>query len=988
MKETVMKSRYSLGWTLMLIAMALSFVPAATALVQPVAALSACDWAQFVADVTVPDGTTFAPNTAFTKTWRLKNIGTCTWTTSYALVFDTGDRMGGPASVNLSNTVYPGQTVDLSISLTAPAAAGHYIGYWKFKNAAGVLFGIGSTMNKSWWVEINVSGSSPGVAYDFAANYCSATWYSLQYSLPCPGTDGDSRGFVLKVDRPQLEDGTYDTGSGLITNPQNAYNGDIHGAFPAFRVQSGDKFRATVNCAYGATSCFVTFRLDYQIGNGPINTLWSFREKYEGLYFRTNVDLSSLAGQDVKFILTVLATGSAVGDRALWSNPAIVRPGGGPPPPPPPPSGNKFDFGTAASPVAAGYTRVTETTAFSSGGYGWTDTSSLESRDRGAPADDLLRDFVMSTTAARTFKLTIPNGSYAVTVTMGDHDYAHDNMVVKANGTTMLADVDSAVGAFTVRTFNVTVTGGTLALEFSDAGGNDPTWIVNALTVSSSSPPPAGCDRAQFIADVTVPDGTVFLPGASFSKTWRLKNVGTCTWTTSYLLVFDTGDKMGGPDAMNLPNIVTPGQTVDLTVNLTAPVSAGSYRGYWKFQNANGVRFGIGADGTKSWWVDIRVAGPTPTPGTPGPSPTPGTGTMYDFAANACSAVWSSDAGRLPCPGTDGDQRGFVLKVSNPQLENGTVDPRLGLLTYPQNIWNGYILGIFPPYHVKTGDRFRSIVNCAYGATSCYVIFRLDYQTGTGPITTYWAFIEKYEGQYYQADLDLSPLVGQDIKFILHVLSAGSPTGDRALWVAPIIYNPASIVTAGAPITATATPTAPTPTATTTLQAPTPTATTTLQAPTPTATGTSTSGWNNYQNVKYGFSFAFPPGSSIASQSDNAGRVYLPFAPATNLAQKYVDVSVVEGAATCKSPQTNPQASSENVTINGIQFLKETGSEGAAGNIYDWTGYSTTKGTACISLTFVLHSTNPGVYPTPPPLFDKAAESAVFSSIMATYASQ
>ncbi len=104
--------------------------------------------------------------------------------------------------------------------------------------------------------------------------------------------------------------------------------------------------------------------------------------------------------------------------------------------------------------------------------------------------------------------------------------------------------------------------------------------------------------------------------------------------------------------------------------------------------------------------------------------------------------------------------------------------------------------------------------------------------------------------------------------------------------------------------------------------------------------------------------------------------------------EKYIDVSVVEGAATCKSPSSSPMATSENVTINGIAFLKETGQEGAAGNIYDWIGYSTTKGSACISLTLVLHSTNPDNYVTPPPVYDKTAESAVFPAIMSTYANQ
>jgi len=105
-------------------------------------------------------------------------------------------------------------------------------------------------------------------------------------------------------------------------------------------------------------------------------------------------------------------------------------------------------------------------------------------------------------------------------------------MVVKANGATKLADVDTAQGAFVTSTFNVTVTNGSLEVEFSDAGGSDPTWIVNHMTVApATQPPPAGCDRAQFISDVTVPDGTTFAPGATFTKTWRLKNSGTCTWT-------------------------------------------------------------------------------------------------------------------------------------------------------------------------------------------------------------------------------------------------------------------------------------------------------------------------------------------------------------------------------------------------------------------------------------------------------------------------
>src|SRR5215211_8277531 len=157
-----MKSKVQAASALLLIALMLSFIPAA-ALPSGASAAQACtDRAQFVSDVTVPDGTRYDPGATFTKTWRLRNVGTCTWTTSYTMVFDSGAQMGSTASVAMPSSVPPGQNVDLSVNMTAPNAAGHYIGYWKFKNANGVTFGIGVNANRSWWVEINVTGTSTG----------------------------------------------------------------------------------------------------------------------------------------------------------------------------------------------------------------------------------------------------------------------------------------------------------------------------------------------------------------------------------------------------------------------------------------------------------------------------------------------------------------------------------------------------------------------------------------------------------------------------------------------------------------------------------------------------------------------------------------------------------------------------------------------------------------------------------------------------------
>ena len=687
---------------MLLLAVLMTLMPGGTT----TASAASCYWAQFVSDVTIPDGTNFAANTAFKKTWRIKNIGTCAWNSNdVSLIFDSGEKMGAPASLALPTTVNPGATVDITVDMTSPAAAGHYFGYWKFKSNSGGTFGIGSNANKSFWVEIYVNSTSTA-GYDFTANAASAAWSSGVGAFTFPGADNNANGFAFKVDQPKLESGVTASQAGLLMGPNNVTNGFVKAVYPAFRVQNGDRFQATIGCEAGATNCYVSYGLYYKIGNGAETTFWTFREKYEGWTYNVNLDLSKFAGQDVSFILVTSAYGSPTGDRAFWVNPIIARAGGAPPP---------------TTPVTPG----------------------------------------------------------------------------------------------------------------------------TPSTPSTSQP--NACDRAQFISDVTVPDGQSFAPGIGFSKTWRLKNVGSCTWS-NYSIMFDTGEKMGGPDSALIPASVAPGQTVDITLQLTSPTTAGTYRGYWKLKNSTGVPFGIGSAGTKSFWVEIKVTGtgivPT-TPVTPGTPITPGTpataipGTVYDFAANVCTAKWYSGAGELPCPGANNDAKGFVL-ISNPsKIETGANDPRTGLITFPQNINNGYIQGIYPSYLVKSGDKFRATIGCEAGATSCYVVFRLDYsESGTSSIVTYWAFVEKFEGQVYNADIDLSALVGKNVKFILTVLSTGSAAGDRALWVAPIIYNGAS-----SPVPATATFTStPTlgPTATGTGTA---TATNTgapTQTPTPTATGTPT----------------------------------------------------------------------------------------------------------------------------------------------------
>ncbi len=134
-------------------------IPTNTSVPSPTAVPIPCNRAQFVTDVTIPDGTPIAPNAAFTKTWRLTNTGTCTWTSGYQLVFHNGDAMGAPAGYAqslTSGTVPPNASIDISVNLTAPTAAGTYKGYWRLREPGGVYFGLGNA-NNDFWVAITVS---------------------------------------------------------------------------------------------------------------------------------------------------------------------------------------------------------------------------------------------------------------------------------------------------------------------------------------------------------------------------------------------------------------------------------------------------------------------------------------------------------------------------------------------------------------------------------------------------------------------------------------------------------------------------------------------------------------------------------------------------------------------------------------------------------------------------------------------------------------
>jgi len=134
--------------------------------------------------------------------------------------------------------------------------------------------------------------------------------------------------------------------------------------------------------------------------------------------------------------------------------------------------------------------------------------------------------------------------------------------------------------------------------------------------VPPTAPPPGSsnivpCYRAEYVADVTIPDGTIVSPGASFMKRWSVKNTGSCTWNSSYKFVFMDGDVLGGAYVYNFPAVAAPNQTVEIPIQLYAPTENGAFTGYWKIQAPDKTVFGVGQY-DQSLSVSIVVGSGTP----------------------------------------------------------------------------------------------------------------------------------------------------------------------------------------------------------------------------------------------------------------------------------------------------------------------------------------------------------------------------------------
>ncbi len=194
--------------------------------------------------------------------------------------------------------------------------------------------------------------------------------------------------------------------------------------------------------------------------------------------------------------------------------------------------------------------------------------------------------------------------------------------------------------AASVRAYNISSVGSdpaTISITVSPAASQSP--VPSAGPSAAATAASACANTSAFVADVTVPDGTLLAPGQTFNKIWRIRNSGSCTWGTGYQLVFVTGEAMTASTVIAVPN-TAPGATVDLLVAMTASTTPGVHAGQWRLKSASGTVFG------DSLSVSINVQSPAaPTATTAPPTITPTT---------------------VPAPASGSCISGFVWRMASP----------------------------------------------------------------------------------------------------------------------------------------------------------------------------------------------------------------------------------------------------------------------------------------------------------------------------------
>ena len=116
-----------------------------------------------------------------------------------------------------------------------------------------------------------------------------------------------------------------------------------------------------------------------------------------------------------------------------------------------------------------------------------------------------------------------------------------------------------------------------------------------AINLPGANPSPsiaiAGCLNSALVKDVSIPTGTEIQAGTAFTKTWLIKNTGTCTWNRDFRITFVAGSLLGS-DTTRIRKIVEPGASAEISLEMTAPQASGTVSTAWQMSSDSGQLFG------------------------------------------------------------------------------------------------------------------------------------------------------------------------------------------------------------------------------------------------------------------------------------------------------------------------------------------------------------------------------------------------------------
>lgn len=311
-------------------------------------------------------------------------------------------------------------------------------------------------------------------------------------------------------------------------------------------------------------------------------------------------------------------------------------------------------------------------------------------------------------------------------------------------------------------------------------GTVSPSPTNTVLPAASPTPPQTlflPCNLGEFVEDVTYPDDSLVFPGEIMRKGWMVRNGGTCTWTTSYELVHDSGNRMESKPQVSIGSSVSPNTFAALFMTFIAPREPGRAQGSWLLRSDTGEEFGMGVTRTQPLSIRVFVREPNPN-------------VSYDLVNAVCTARWRGRSGIMPCLGDPVASSGSITILEAPALEDGRVEDEPALWTRPGTVTGAFFSGVYPPYVVQTGDHFVADVGCLATYENCRVSFAVGYlEGGSAAERSLITFEETYDEKLSRIDLDLSPLAGKEIQLVLTARNLGRADQAQPFWLVPAVIN-------------------------------------------------------------------------------------------------------------------------------------------------------------------------------------------------------